>query len=154
MFFVAFFCTDDVFLSLYTPPKVLMRWWNGITDTTDMSLSKPQEMLKDKEAWGAAVHGVTKSWARLSNWTTATKVLTINAVWNVEDHCSGWVLCLVVACGPLWLICGWLSPRLSELRSGLMCLYSCDFSRCFLFGDLKLWPVGIADGKEVKSMLS
>ena len=44
-----------------------MRWFDNITDSTDMNLSKLQETVKDREAWRAAVHGVTKSWTQLSN---------------------------------------------------------------------------------------
>ena len=44
-----------------------MGWLDGITDSVDMSLSELQEMVMDREAWRSAIHGVTKSWTRLSD---------------------------------------------------------------------------------------
>ena len=48
-------------------------WWDGITSSMDMSLSKLQKMVKDREAWDAAAHGVSKSQAQLSDWTMTNR---------------------------------------------------------------------------------
>ena len=56
-----------------------MRWLDGIPDLTDMSLSRLLEMVKDRESWHAAVHGVAKSWTQLRNWI----LLSWEPVWPV-----------------------------------------------------------------------
>ena len=73
-------------------------WWlDGIIDSMDMSLSKLRELVMDSEAWHAAVHGVAKSWTRLSNWTELNYPITNkpNQIWWTAAFGS-WILNSIV----------------------------------------------------------
>ena len=63
-----------------------MRWLDGITDSLDMSLSKLWELVMDREAWCAAVHGVTKSRTWLHNWTELRLPCPLPSPWFTQSH--------------------------------------------------------------------
>ena len=69
-----------------------IRWLDAIIDTMEMSLSKYWEMVKDREAWYTAVHGVANGWTQLSDWTTTTAVLYLNGslYLNLSPQCVTW----------------------------------------------------------------
>ena len=80
-----------------------MRWLDAVTDSMDMSLSELQELVMDKEAWHAAIHGVTKSQTWLSNWTELNNPLGLSRwrsgkestrqetrVWSLGQACLQW----------------------------------------------------------------
>ena len=66
-----------------------MRWLDGITVSKDMSLSKLWEIVKDREAWCAAVHGVTKSQIQLNYWTTISLLLFVSLAPRMQS-CTSW----------------------------------------------------------------
>ena len=65
-----------------------MRWLDGITNSMDMSLSRVQELVMDREAWSAVIHGVAKSWTPLSNWTELNWVRELFWLGGIPKSCN------------------------------------------------------------------
>ena len=119
-----------------------MRWLDGITDSMDMSLSRLRELVMDREAWHAAVHGVTKSWTQLSDWTESSNK-EINGFSKLKEtsefsffHKAG-IPCDVISCTRIAFLWWWgahpfiLHGGTTVLSTTLPCLP----------GDPELWAM-------------
>ena len=111
-----------------------MRWLDGITNMMDLSLSKLQELVMDREDWHAVVHGIKKSWTWLSNWTT---IITTNLFYRSGSKAQRFShLLKITEPGSEWQADGRWDPHWWTLPSTMLPMIYCS-------GETHSWQLAV-----------
>ena len=107
-----------------------LRWLDGIIDSMEMSFSKFQELVMNREAWCAAVHWVGKSWTRLSDWTEMKELFIWMFIYRISNTCLEIILCMLRC---IYIMCYYTYAFMTQcsdkiIKTSYVCYTTCPWS--------------------------